>query len=109
MSVYVKGMKKPENCYKCPFRKREGVKIICSLSQEKFSVAEVNILSFCLNNCPLIEVPPHGRLIDADALLEHMKQMHDKWKMGEHYTPTTDDEITVMYMPTIIPADGGKV
>lgn len=56
----------------------------------------------------IVPVPPHGRLIDADALLEHMKKIHDKWKMGDHYTPTTDDEIMTMNMPTIIEAEEGE-
>lgn len=52
------------------------------------------------------EIPPHGRLIDADALLENMKKVHDRWKVEGHYTPTTDDEIMTIHAPTIIEAEG---
>ncbi len=99
MSVYIKGMEMPKSCFECRF----------SIDGFCYAVGDVNIraneerqIASC---CPLVPVPPHGRLIDADALLENMKKVHDKWKMGEHYTPTSDDEIMVMYMPTIIPAD----
>ena len=45
MSILIKGMKMPKSCGSCFV----GDRTICS------------------NNCPLVEIPPHGRLIDADA------------------------------------------
>ena len=54
MSVLIKGMEMPQNCTECHAR--------CRLY--------LNGRKFRHPNCPLIEVPtPHGRLIDADALL----------------------------------------
>ena len=46
MGVYIKDFEMPKNCFICPFKN----------------------LEICDEDCPLIEVPPHGRLIDADAL-----------------------------------------
>lgn len=61
MSVIVKGMKKPKNCDWCPFflknRHDRGDDSLCRAS-----------LKEAKDGCPLIPVPPHGRLIDADAL-----------------------------------------
>ena len=60
MSVLIKGMKMP-NCYNCTLES------ICSrwakhdVEWQKQNRDE---------DCPLIEIPPHGRLVDADALLE---------------------------------------
>ena len=100
MGVYIPGMEMPKRCGECP------------LSLYPHSPCWKNGGALDWENrpswCPLVPVPEHGRLIDADALLEHMKKIHDKWKMGGHYTPTTDDEIMTMNMPTIIPADPPK-
>ena len=66
MSILIKGMPMPKNCgecgmaawdsddgcYRCPFSEA----IILSIGRH--------------TDCPLIELPPHGRLIDADALNE---------------------------------------
>lgn len=96
MSVLIEGMEMPKSCYSCPLRKREGINIVCPVAQERFSVADVNILFYRLDSCPLVPVQPHGRLIDADAL---MKRMWDE----------TDCMISVPATfvrdaPTIIPA-----
>lgn len=89
MSILIKGMEMPTSCDDCflPLR-------YCPYAMKPNG------------KCPIVPVPPHGRLIDADALLEHMMKIHDKWKMEGHYTPTTDDEIMTINMPTIIEAEG---
>lgn len=51
MSVLIKGMKKPKSCGYCRFEDFGG----CLFRVQK-------------EDCPLIEVPPHGGLIDGDAL-----------------------------------------
>ena len=70
MGVYIKGMEMPKSCYKCDMRRRNGMDIVCPIAHERFSVTDVNILEYCLDSCPLIPVPPHGRLIDADAFFK---------------------------------------
>ena len=55
--------------------------------------------------CPLIELPPHGRLIDADALKE--KAIERSEKRGEMVN-VLDNVITaydISTAPTIIPAE----
>lgn len=56
MSVIVKGMKMPKTCYDCIFY--GGLE--CSLTG--FDADRKS------RHCPLVELPPHGRLIDGDAL-----------------------------------------
>ena len=68
--IYIEGLEMPKSCYKCPMKRRNGMDIVCPVAHERFSVADVNILDYRLDNCPLIPVPPHGRLIDADALTD---------------------------------------
>jgi hypothetical protein len=60
--------------------------------------------------CPLIELPPHGRLIDADALISELASEHvdgleaikkytnaDTWTAGLHTAwRTIDDADTVI-------------
>lgn len=55
MSILIRGMEMPQNCTECHAMCRH----------------HLNGRKFRHPNCPLIEVPtPHGRLIDADKLLE---------------------------------------
>lgn len=57
MSVIVKGMKMPKTCYDCIF----------------YGGLECGLTGFGADrksrHCPLVELPPHGRLIDADVAL----------------------------------------
>ena len=74
--------------------------IVCPITHERFSSADVNILYYRLDNCPLVPVPPHGDLIDRDALERHTvtewfcgrKRVNVPWK-------------AVSDAPTIIPAE----
>lgn len=59
--IYIPGMEMPTNCYKCLFKQRSGMNIICAVTNEQFSVADVNILYYRLDDCPLIPVPDHGQ------------------------------------------------
>ena len=56
MSVYIKGFPLPNNCGACPLRLawcRERIYMVTRPER-----------------CPLVPVPQHGRLIDADVLCE---------------------------------------
>lgn len=66
MGVYIKGMEMPKSCWDC-FACYDGW---CIINQKIEGHRTVT------HSCPLIEVPPHGRLIDADCcndyFYEHM-------------------------------------
>jgi len=64
MGVYIKSMKMPNNCCECDIR----YEMFCPLLH-RFIADEGR-----RHNCPLGEVPPHGRLIDADALIEDLER-----------------------------------
>lgn len=55
MSVLIKGMKKPKDCYQCRLHYGNGE---CGVSVD--------------GNCPLIELPDHGDLIDMDEFSRAM-------------------------------------
>lgn len=97
MSVYIKGMEMPTDCFHCRF----AVDGWC------YAYGKPNIDALAndgrTNFCPLLPVPNHGRLIDADAMLK------------EHYSGSNDGKyiekagvinpLLVERLPTIIPAD----
>ena len=68
MSVLIKGMEMPKNCWLCPLsvlytKPREM--LFCRITKEEVLRNKVD------GNCPIVEVPtPHGKLIDAEALKE---------------------------------------
>ena len=96
MSLYIPGMEMPTSCSKCPFCDDDFddnyFGLCCSLTGTRFDGDER------ISDCPLIEVPPHGRLVDADALEKQAVFSFD-----------TDEDIIFMDdlhdAPTIIPAD----
>ena len=68
MSVYIKGMEMPHDCDECKLCAfipvgDYGINRKCMPLNAK---AEITIRR---TDCPLVPVPDHGRLIDADAVL----------------------------------------
>ena len=102
MGVYI-NMEMPTSFYKCPIKRRDGMDLVCHITHERFSVADVNILEHRLDNCPLDYVPPHGRLIDADALLRDRKSAFVDRDGYPEFSYTA-----VIEAPTVIPAGGGE-
>ena len=74
MSVLIKGTEMPKDCASCEFCDNYGYCYALhgdSLWDALPSDAERFPDGWINAGCPLIEIPtPHGRLIDADALLE---------------------------------------
>ena len=64
MSVLIKGMEMPKNCGECLLAKLSptGESLICNYMLSRVSWEERPF------DCPLVTVPDHGRLIDADEL-----------------------------------------
>lgn len=61
MSVLIKGMEMPTNCFLCPLSVLSENRLFCELTSDEVVRAKID------SDCPLVEIPPHGRLIDADA------------------------------------------
>lgn len=99
MSVIVKGMEMPKNCWECSLSDVDDDYGRCCLFS---GIACLNIGR--QDNCPLVEVPtPHGRLIDADALFDKVTDI------GRGYyevNGVTDEDI--MDATTIIEAEGSE-
>ena len=85
--ILIKGMEMPNVCAYCFIDSSE-----CNLH------SSVNIWRERHPDCPLIELPPHGRLIDADELVRI-------WTGAQFYgsiKPIVDAR------PTIIEAEGSE-
>ena len=104
MSVLVKGMEMPKNCYDC-----EVIDIVKDCPHY-YSPTD----AYCQipwlrkrrhENCPLVPVPPHGRLIDADALYEEIDNLWD----GRALSPVGATVLSqIGNADTIIPAEEGN-
>ena len=99
--IYIKGMEMPKTCHCCIMCVQVSDGDIdwhweCCLLCEKVSRFATDIIP----GCPLIPVPDHGRLIDADAL---MKQVEHDTPLSAVYEKTMRRYLN--NAPTIIPAD----
>ena len=91
MSIIIKDMEMPKSCDDCWF---ECAYEICTPETG-------------YENCPLIEIPKHGRLIDADDLYIHLNE----WYLTNNPVFTKEEALYIRAMllgiveaPTIIPA-----
>lgn len=89
--IYIKGMEMPKSCVDCRFHKS----IYCTLN---------DICTNTAQGCPLIPVPPHGRLIDADDVYHVLTSYYHHRTYIQH--EALREAITGV--PTIIPADFAK-
>lgn len=109
MSVLIEGMEMPKNCDECPcYYETEGAwRNECQVLREECAISEGRP-----SWCPLVEIPPHGRLIDADALEDRCsRQATDEWNKstgtnwGYAYATFESD---VEDAPTVIEAEEGE-
>ena len=73
MGIYIPNMKMPKVCIECQM---EYDNICCSLLNKGFWQEDLDEYKEKLSDCPLVEVAPHGRLIDADKLMANIRA-HD--------------------------------
>lgn len=81
MSILIRGMEMPENCAECP------VNLSLCKRGYRYLLDHMELYDRRAKDCPIVPVPPHGRLIDADALMrefekaERMMEQH-----GQEYS-----------------------
>lgn len=101
MSILIKGMEMPNRCEECPFCIALGLK-----SPPLCSVTGYRVLGHGkarLDNCPLVLVPEHDRLIEYHAAVH---AVYDGYK--QFGLPWRNAEVMLGKLPTIIPAEEGK-
>jgi hypothetical protein len=99
MSILIKGMEMPECCGYCPFEHKNYCMAKPSLMVESADRHP---------RCPLISVPPHGRLIDGDALIDELP--NNLGIRGLEYLNRQESAIVswIYAASTIIPAEEGE-
>jgi hypothetical protein len=112
MIILIKGMERPKSCVGCEWRDAEAGGDCELMIRNPFESYEEQY-----KHCPfqeiskrysLVPVPPHGRLIDADALEKVMSEgIAPSVKDGGFKHPF-DIIRAVANAPTIIPAEEGE-
>lgn len=105
MSIIIKGMMKPENCVECPIST-----IYCDLWRER---NEEDMYKGCHPDCPIGEIPPHGRLIDENDVMKSAEELRQSpWYKENDFLHIirkdgfeTAIDLTVKDAPTIIDAE----
>ena len=92
--LLIKGMDMPKNCEKCLYSSWSNFYqiYVCNAIRrdepvlfDKKQVKSTNtVRSGRADNCPLIPVPPHGRLIDADELAIRVKSQIQSSFCNQH-------------------------
>ena len=89
MSILIKGMKMPQNCDACPMLYEYR---FCALTDDHASSIEWKMEEKRMPNCPLIELPDHGDLVDRDELYVNTMDYCDL-------------EEKILNAPAVIPAE----
>lgn len=88
--ILIRGMEMPKSCGYCPLRyeARDGDECYLGASLTEYQKRP--------DDCPLVPVPPHGDLIDRDALMDSDGDLWDgMWGWSG---------VKIANAPTIIPA-----
>lgn len=105
MSILIKNMEMPKRCEDC-FCYRHNAEYDYAYC----NISSVNVLgngSARLNSCPLIPVPPHGRLIDGDVA-EAIYFTDEDADGKDFYDGILYSADFISNQPTIIEAEGGE-
>ncbi len=95
MSLIIRGMNMPTSCEWCRFISG-GLEWYCEAGQ-----IQIYDYKTVHKDCPLINIPtPHGRLIDADSLIEYI----NKELKGDEYIQRMFRRI-IKSRPTVIEAE----
>lgn len=103
MSILVKGVKMPRCCEVCPFNYDY---YRCEALGDRFDDREeIDMETQRLPDCPLVEIPPHGRLIDADYMKRHLMFSQGINDCGALYVPYGEIKKEIDRMPTVIESE----
>ena len=93
MSVLIRGMELDGRPHKALLTERDGKPVLVVETQYSYADNEIRVY-------PVEELPPHGRLIDADAFLAKTKE-DPLFPLVERYGMSS----VIEAQPTIIPAE----
>ena len=110
MSILIKDMEMPKNCGDCKafvcYRQWAGDvgDCFCGITKNDAEAKKKNA------DCPLVPIPPHGDLIDADVVFKRLqKQAMSVWGNGNpRYQIVLEVMDAIRFAPTIIQAEEGE-
>ena len=94
MSVIVKGIEMPTNCFLCPLSVLNENRLFCEVTKNEVLRAKIDA------ECPLVPVPPHGDLIERDAAYDKIAEQE-----GGNYVDMDAVDMGLNETPVIIPAE----
>lgn len=94
MSILVKGVEMPKNCFLCPLSVLNGERLFCEVTKDEVLRAKRS------SDCPLVPVPPHGDLIERDAAYDKIAEQE-----GGNYVDMDAVGMGLNETPVIIPAE----
>ena len=108
MSILIKGMEMPKGCGDCRFFAwSRGVGQHCAVAPSITfhpTIDGMDVKYERNGDCPLIPIPPHGRLIDADAAIRN------GWVISRTYAASATENVyevkAIDALPIIIEAEG---
>ena len=110
MAILIKDMDMPTRCCECRLSTCHSFKErpLCDVLVEYMSYGEWEAKR--LDNCPLVPVQPHGRLIDADALVRELNSIRASFGSANGLVEGALNIAvsTVNGRPTIIPSEEGE-
>lgn len=106
MGVYIKGIEMPTRCGRCDMRISVYDDGMFDHYECCITAAIIDNLGERMEDCPLVPIPPHGDLIDRDALIKDgwLNLHKEVMRMGGyaiHELPLKNPSI-----PVIIRAEG---
>ena len=91
MSILIKDMEMPKNCAECPVNMN-----ICGRGY-KYLLEHPELYDRRADDCPIIGVPPHGRLIDADELIDDVRRHSESYFADDFAHEWVDKAPTVVF------------
>ena len=103
MSILIQGVKMPKRCEECAVAYHDDYGYYYCLFTHSIGKSHHRP-----KDCPLIEVPAHGRLIDADELYERAKMRSERFNGCFNDLDNVINALYIETFPTIIPAERGE-
>ena len=110
MVVYIKGMEMPKRCLACEWRDAEAggdcelmIRNPFKTYTEQYKHCPFQVIS---KRYSLVSVPPHGRCVDADKLMQEMRLFIKENMLSRDDARELLE--TIEDAPTIIPAEEGE-
>lgn len=103
MSILIKGMEMPTNCWFCSVKSWDDDEYVCPFSGRMVKSGDVNRHE----DCPLIELPDHGDLIDESEKVD-AQYYDDELEEWSIKTKTVGDvlaELCEVPPKVVIPAE----